>query len=140
MELIEQIKVVAEARRKAQGLSEAKKSSLDRWEQDNLRLLSEVASATEQVGEAEAKLRELTLQAYEETGDKAPAPGVGIREVTKLEYDQRKAFEWALEHKIVLKLDVSAFEKMAKMASETRPSFVTIFTEPQAIIATNLEV
>lgn len=83
----------------------------------------------------ENELRDRTLKAYAETGDKAPAEGVGIREVTKLEYDTKVAFDWAVEHTMAIKLDVSAFEKIAKVSP---PNFVTVFQEPQATIATNL--
>lgn len=136
-QLKEQIKVVVGARGKAQGLLEAKKSSLDKWEQENLRLLSEVASATERAGEEETKLRELTLQAYAETGNKAPALGVGIREMTVLAYDKKVAFDWAKAHKMALMLDTKAFGKIAKADP---PDFVKITTEPQATIATELEI
>ncbi|KKN60894.1 hypothetical protein LCGC14_0527650 [marine sediment metagenome] len=136
-ELEEQIKVVAVARRNAEGAIAYKKTLHDEWETKHAEFLSSVASKSQVVAEAEAKLRELTLQAYTETGNKAPAKGVGIREVTKLEYDAVTAIGWALEHKIMLKLDVSTFEKYAK---QNPIAFVTISQEPQATIATNLEV
>jgi len=136
-QLREQIKVVAVARRVSQRLSEAKKASLDKWELENLRLLTEVATASEQVGEQEARLRELTLQAYAETGDKQPAPGVGIRERIVLTYNGKVAFDWAKAHKMALQLDKRAFEKIVKADT---PDFVTITTEPQATIATELKV
>ena len=61
------------------------------------------------------------------------------RQVTKLDYDAAKAFDWAIEHRIALQLNRVAFEKMAKVAPETRPSFVMVTTEPQATIATELK-
>jgi len=138
-QLTEQIKAVAAARQKAQQAGEAKKEAFEKWEHANQALLDEVAVSQKVCGEAEAKLRELTLQAFAETGNKNPVKGVGIREIVKLEYDAKDAFAWAVEHKIMLKLDVPAFEKMSKMAPETRPGFVKIHTEPQATIATNLD-
>ena len=135
-ELKEQINVVVDARQRSQQLSETKKLSLATWEQDNLALLDGVALAIRQTDEAENRLRELTLQAYAETGNKAPAPGVGIRERTVLTYDGKVAFDWAKAHKMALKLDTTAFEKIAKVSP---PEFVKITTEPQATIATNLE-
>ena len=135
-QLREQIKIVIGARQKSQQVSEAKKFSLGKWEQENLTLLNEVALTTQQTSEAEDRLRELTLEAYAKTGNKAPAQGVGIRVVTKLEYDRVNAFNWAKEHAIALKLDISAFEKIAKVSP---PEFVIISPEPQATIATHLE-
>lgn len=135
-QLQEQIKVVAKARRIYNGACLAKKLSYDKWVDDNVGLIASVVEVEERVREAEASLRELTLQAYAETGDKAPAEGVGIREVTKLGYDGRVAFDWAKSHKMALQLDKRAFEKIAKADPM---DFVKITTEPQATIATNLD-
>jgi len=136
-QLKEQIKIVAKARQRAQEAMEAKNTSYTDWENNNRMLLDAVANTRQVTSDAEAVLRELTLQIYAQTGSKAPMPGVGIREITKLEYDAKVAFDWAVEHVMALKLDTSAFEKIAKVSP---PSFVTITTEPQATIATQLEV
>ncbi|KKN72923.1 hypothetical protein LCGC14_0406270 [marine sediment metagenome] len=134
-QLEEQIKVVAEARQRAQNAVAVKTACQREWVDENKDMLDIVVAVAQEVTEAEVKLRELTLQAYAETGNKAPAVGVGIREVTKLDYDGKVAFDWAKSHKMALKLDVSAFEKIAKADT---PDFVKITTEPQATIATEL--
>jgi len=134
-ELLEQIKLVAEAREKSKRAYIDKLAALEVWEMENKALLEGAQEAHSQVAEAEAKLRELTLKAYQETGNKAPAPGVGIREVTKLEYDPKNALMWAVEHRLALQLNKTAFEKIAKTDT---PEFVTVSTEPQATIATDL--
>ena len=67
--------------------------------------------------------------------DKSKVYGVGIREVTKLAYSGAEAFDWAVAHKLALKLDGKTFEKLAKIDP---PDFVTITTEPQATIAADL--
>lgn len=135
VELEEQINAVVEAREASHLVAEVKKTLYDEWLEHNAEFLDEVVSKAELVTEAEAKLRELTLQAYAETGNKAPAPGVGIRERTVLTYDNKVAFDWAKAHKLALKLDTSAFEKIAKADP---PEFVKITTEPQATIASAL--
>jgi len=135
--LKEQIKVVVDARQRALVARDAKTASWYKWEQLNKGLLERVVVTGEQVADAEFLLRELTLQAYEETGNKAPAPGVGIREVTKLDYDKTVAFKWATEHIMALKLDITAFEKIVKASPL---DFVRVYQEPQATIATQLEV
>lgn len=135
-ELEEQIKVVAEFRKDASELIERKSNALDKWEVENATLIEDTARIKQNLFDAEAELRELTLQAYADTGNKTPVKGVGIREVIKLAYDADDAFKWATEHKMALKLDVSGFEKIAKV---TPHDFVTITKEPQATIATNLE-
>jgi len=137
-ELREQINAVVEARGKARAANCQRVAEYNKWLESTQKLFDNEADTKFACVEAEAKLRDLALKAYAETGNKAVAPGVGIRELTKLDYDPKEAFKWALEHKIVLKLDTPAFEKMAKMAPETRPTFVTISQEPQATIATEL--
>jgi len=134
-ELLDQIKIVAEAREKSKRAYIDKLAAYEAWEMENRALLDAEGEAKSLVAEAEAKLRELTLKAYQETGNKAPAPGVGIREVTKLEYDPKEALSWALEHKLALQLNKTFFEKLAKTDT---PEFVTVSTEPQATIATDL--
>ena len=136
-QLKEQIKVVVETRCKAQTLKEMVSELRTEWEKYNAQTLDNLTQAGADVAAEEAKLRELTLQAYAETGNKAPVPGVGIREMTKLEYDEKVAFDWAKAHKMALKLDTKAFEKIAKADT---PDFVKIITEPQATIATQLEI
>ena len=136
MELEKQIEFVAAARRVARDKLDQKKASLAKWEEVNQDLLKDVLMAADVVSTAENQLREFTLQAYAETGNKAPAVGVGIREVTKLEYDNKEAFNWAIGHEMALKLDSRAFEKIAKASPL---DFVKTYQEPQATIATNLD-
>jgi len=135
-QLQEQIQVVAEVRCKAQTLREMVSELRTEWEKYNAQTLDNLTQAGADVAVEEQKLRELTLQAYAETGDKAPAEGVGIRERTVLTYDGKVAFDWAKSHKMALQLDKRAFEKIAKADP---PDFVKITTEPQATIATNLD-
>jgi len=138
MEIIELINEVCQARNNLSALKAQKEERYAEWEDHNRVLLDSVADAVEKVADGESLLRAKTLELFKETGNKQPVPGVGIREVTKLEYDPKKALAWGLEHKVCLKLDVSAFDKMAKTASELRPWFVQVHTEPQATIATDL--
>ncbi len=135
-QLKEQINLVVEAREKLGKFTDLRVESYKKWQVDNEKLLNIGKAAVVSCEEAEDKLRELTLLAYKETGNKAPAPGVGIREVPKLEYDTSVAFEWAVEHTMALKLDVSAFTKIVKASPL---GFVTITNPPQATIATELK-
>ncbi len=136
-QLQEQIKVVVEARQKAATLNEVKKLAYEAFEKLNKELFDKAADAGQLTAEAEVKLRNLTLQAYAETGDKAPAVGVSVKLFTVLNYDSDEAKEWAVEHQVALKLDTTTFEKIAKV---DKPSFVTMSEEPRAQIARNLEV
>ena len=135
-ELLAQIKVVAQARRISQEMADKRQALYDEFISQHTEFFADVATAKSRVEVIEAQLRKLTLQAYAETGNKAPAKGVGIREVTKLEYDTKVAFDWAKAHKMALKLDTTAFEKIVKADT---PEFVKVTTEPQATIATDLD-
>ena len=135
-QLKDQIKVVVLARQTAITLKTQRDISLEAWNKTNQGLLDALTQAGAEVAEVEATLRELTLKAYDETGDKTPVAGVGIREVTRLEYDKTVAFKWATEHVMALKLDTTAFEKIVKASPL---DFVMIYQEPMATIATQLE-
>ena len=138
-ELKAQIAVVAETRKQALAITVAlnagRSQVLSQWEEQNHIALVQAKLAGETRDAAEAKLRAMTLEAYLETGNKAPAPGIGIRILTKLDYKTETAFEWAVNHRLALKLDVPAFEKIAKASPL---EFVSLREEPQATIATVL--
>jgi hypothetical protein len=90
------------------------------------------------VVEMEEKIRAAAVAIFQETGNKKPAPGVGIREVEKLDYDDAGAITWAIDHshRGLLSLKKADFERAAK---SIRPDFVTITKVPQATIARKLE-
>lgn len=130
-----QIKKVHEARLKA---AEARSEIVrlrEKWE-DTMTPKMDVAQELYIARDAaEAILKVMTLKAYEETKSKTPAPGVGIREASRLAYSDRLAFGWAVEHQMALQLDKKEFEKIARA---TPLDFVHIEMEPQATIATDL--
>lgn len=134
-ELIAQVRIVAGAREKVTKLKQQRDVLLEAWAKNNQGLLDDLTQAGANVAVLEQVLRNMTLRVFLETGNKSPVKGVGIREMTRIEYDTAVALSWALEHKMAVKLDVSAFEKIAK----TSPmGFVNIWQEPQATIATDL--
>uniref|UniRef100_A0A6M3J5B0 Uncharacterized protein n=1 Tax=viral metagenome TaxID=1070528 RepID=A0A6M3J5B0_9ZZZZ len=137
MELKELINEVVEARAKATELKSQRDALLEEWNKSNQELFDALTQAGAGVAIAETKLREKAIETYLKTLDKAVAPGVGIRVMTKLGYDSKEAMDWAVKHELALKLDTSAFEKIAK--TNNLP-FVTMSEEPTATIATNLEV
>ena len=136
VELREQISVVVEARELAREAKKARHDAQVAWEEANASLFEAAGIAAGECAGAEARLRDLALEIYKETKDKAVAPGIRIRVLTKLDYDSKPAMEWAVKHELALKLDASAFEKMAKTSNLP---FVTITEEPSATIATVLE-
>ena len=107
------------------------------WEAENRELLDALKTEGIRLREEEETLRAATLEAYRETGSKKPAPGVGIRIVKDLDYEECQAIEWAVEAGAgnCLKLDKKNFEKAAEALAL---DFVTINSIPQATIAKEL--
>jgi len=134
-ELIEQIKQVAFLRDITSKAKVEKDKLYQRWVESHKDIFDAIDEYSTKLSDAETKLREMTIQAYQETGNKTPAPGVGIRELTKIEYDPRVALTFATEHKMFLSLDKKTFDAYAKTQNL---DFVTITKEPQATIATDL--
>ena len=135
-ELKDQIAIVAAARNLAKAHVATRTEAVRQFQEEHKILFDLAANAIKGQEEAEAHLRTMTLQAYLETGNKQPCEGVAVRILTKLDYNPETAFEWAVNHKMALKLDVTAFEKIAKASPL---EFVTSREEAQATIAANLE-
>ena len=136
-----QINLVVEVRRQLKDALEERHDSFSAWEEANAVILDNESNARTSCQEAEAQLRDMAISVFSEAGDKQVAPGVGIKEVTKLSYELGIAFEWAKEHKLALKLDVTAFEKIVKASPDQFANFsINITKEPQATIATELQV
>ncbi len=87
----EQINAVVEAREKSQQAAELRTSAYNKWVEEYSPLLDDEAVAKSLCQEAEGKLRELALEVYAGTGDKAVAPGVGIRVMTRLNYEGKES-------------------------------------------------
>lgn len=138
-ELQQQIQLVAKARQAATEASNIQRNALDKWQMENSSLIMKNAETKAVVEVEEAKLRELTLAFYAETGNKKPLPEVGVRVGKRLEYRADQALDWAIDHELALKLDVSTFEGLVKSTPGSFP-FVTIEDVPNATIATNIEI
>jgi len=136
-ELQAQIQLVSRARIKALAAQEKSRELFEKVRLDNAEILAMESETKESVAIEEARLRELTLAIFKETGEKHPAPEVGIREVDKLIYEPLAALFWATEHKLALKLDTPAFEKIVKASPANFP-FVDIDQVATATIATNI--
>ena len=135
-ELEKQINLVVEARAKAKEALINKTESYQSWLDSNQHLLDSESNAKATCQEVEAQLRELALVAFRVTGEKQVAPGIGIRVRAVLDYEPKEAMDWAIKHELALKLDASAFEKIAKTS---KLLFVSITEEPTATIATELQ-
>lgn len=134
LQLDELVGAVARARREleeARAVLRAKEEFLEPFREA-------VREASMRVEEAEERLREAARVVYEATGNKSPHPAIGIRIMTRLEYDVGPALDYCRQHlPTALKLDKAAFEKAARAIPL---DFVTKREEPQVTIAQKLEV
>lgn len=106
---------------------------LQKWEEDNAELLAERDHIIEKAGSVEAELRNAIKETYAaDPSKKTVAPGLSVRVTKHPLYDVEKAFQWALSHKLALKLDNKTFEKIADSASDV--DFVTYDETVTAVI------
>lgn len=130
--LIHAVVVVREAEARLRQALNEKRMAFDAANADAITALRQ---ACEDRGDLEGQLRALILSEYEQTGSKKPAPGLGVRVVTKLLYHPSDALRWAREHDLAIKLDVPAFEKIAR---STELPFVRTTQEATATISPDL--
>lgn len=139
--LFEQVIITDAARQGAAILQDKLATLRGAFEAQHADLIRLAEQSKGLVTSEEAELRRLALVAFEETGSKTPAPGVGIRITKFVAYDAGKALQWAREHGIALKVDTTAFERIAT-ASPIQPgdplAFVTVTEQPQATLAKDL--
>ena len=110
------------------------------WYAQMQSILEDMALETETVDALRSEINALTIDDYLQTGNKKPAPGVGIRINTSLLYDSGRAFDYCVANLTeAIVLDKKVFEKYAKGVSEVKPlDFVTIEEKPTATIASDL--
>ena len=130
-----QIQVVARARQKAREAATKVSDARIKFGMEHSDIIMVAAVLAEATEAEEAKLRELTLEAYRaDPTNKHPAPEVGIREVEKLEYDSKEALKWAFNHSLALKLDQPAFEKIVKASESSSGDLSFVKIEKVAIL------
>ena len=78
-------------------------------------MIHSMATIKEAIGKLEASIKTKALNQYEEDGEKKLAFGVGIQVKKDVLFDDDLAFAWAKETGLCLKLDLSAFKKIAKV-------------------------
>ncbi len=108
------------------------------FSEHNKTLLQTINYLREQIKFLDEGIRQEAIKTFAETGNKAPWPGVGIREKTSVAYDPKQAFEWATEHGLALRLDAPVFEQIMRANKADLPFFVRLEVTPQATIATDL--
>lgn len=90
--------------------------------------------------EVEKEIREGAINEFLVSGNKKPWDGIGIRETTKIDYDEKLATEWC-KHRLpeALTIEKKKFEKfVGTFDQEDLPAFVSITKVPTATIASDL--
>lgn len=107
------------------------------WEEENRELLDSIEAERIRLREEEETLRAATLEAYKLTGNKTPAPGVGIRIVKEMLFDEDEAVQWTIRANAMscLSLQKTNFKKVAE---GLELDFVEILEVPRATIAKEL--
>lgn len=134
--LVTQVRRTYEARAGHEQLKQALADARAAFEQQYDALITRTIQAGSVVAAEEAALRELTLQRYEATGEKQPAPGVGIRLETVVDIPSpAAALEWAKTSGLALMVDLKALKRIA---AATPIPCATVRQEAKATIATDL--
>ena len=125
---------LALARAAESAVAEELQTKQRQFEQETLDVRSRLDALRTARKSAEETLRQCAIADYLVTGNKQQ-PGVTIRIVRRFAWDAKRALEWAMEHRLCLKLDEKAFEATAKA---TPLDFVTLTEEPTAAIDSDL--
>ena len=135
-----QLALLRAMRETMEGMVATKTTSFHRWEEENSELLKSLRSTAIMVGYLEAEIRAAGIQAYRETGNKRPFPGVEIRVYEAVSYEDAEALLWAQTHQVALSLDRRVFEALARGPVGTQMKFLVKSEEPHAQIAKDIGV
>ena len=146
-ELRAAVREMAQLRREAAVLDEAygyaqemlRRASMGLPEYDIAIRVGEIAkNAKDAVRLVEQRVRDLTIAAYQATGDKNPTPYTSVRLYKRLVYHREEVLVWCKVNAptfVVESLDTKRFERAAD-SLDGAP--VTVEMDPRATIATDL--
>ncbi len=137
--MLTSLKDLKTLRVKKEQFKEAYEHAMKEFNDINELLLTNMVTNRDRLNAAEEALRVLALDEFKETGNKKQVGGIGIRIMTKLEYDVKEAHTWAMDHKMALKLDVKTFENFVKAEPLCIP-FVEIKEVPQATLPKEIKL
>ncbi len=83
-------------------------------ENKNAELLQKIDHLSDELNNQKDELKVLATEEFTKTGEKKLIGGLGIRVGVELNYEDERAFAWAVDHKLCLQLDKTAFKKIAK--------------------------
>ena len=130
-EMQRQYDELAKCRRIKDALKAQKETLERKFEEDNKVLLDQYRLEVERVNGLEEGLRMTALAVHKALGIIHFEGGVEVKMFTNLDYKDAAAFNWAKEHRMALKLDKSAFEKIVKTSPDEFP-WVSITKKPEA--------
>ena len=133
-ELEEQITILKKMRQAHSTMDTEFEAAYEKFCLENSGLMNSLSSIKMEEAAISETVRELTIQAYLETQNKKPAPGVGIRLMKVFNYEAEKAKSWAVEHRFYNLLDLNA-GKFKKAAEGLNLDFVDITEKPTATIS-----
>ena len=110
-ELIEYLK---EQRTKQTEAKDKYNKAFEQFREQQKSTLEDIENCNLVIGGLTTDIKAEALTEYEKTGNKKLEFGVGIRVMSKMNYDPIKAFDWAKEHQLAIMLDKKSFEKHAK--------------------------
>lgn len=121
-------------------LHESKIAMFNAWEEANRDDLKLQAALRDEIARLENAARSLAVAAYRLTGNKAPYPGLNVKITKQIAYDHAKAFAWAKEHNLCLKLDTRAMDDQVKAMIKRGgyPDWITTSKTPAGTISTDL--
>jgi hypothetical protein len=138
-ELETQIKKVRDLRNWVNSLKTELDDHMSMFRLEHEKLYYSIETYGRELKFEEDRLRELTRDAYADTGNKKPAEGVGIRVTKSLQYEDGLVKDWAVKngHVIFLKLDTSGFEAWYKSQLKITKDVRSIWKELGAVVVEN---
>lgn len=134
---------LARVRVKYRAADEKLKMMMAKFEKKHAKLIKEVIELKKEEHLADGVLRNLALQAYDESGNRNPAPGLTIRDHQTVEYGHDDTvLDWCLKHKLFIKVDQVALRKFVLAFSDYVPTPVAWVNDenPTVAIASSLNV
>jgi len=87
----------------------------EQFKEANFSLLENIKTSNDNIEHSKDIIKIEALEQYKQTNIKKMYGGIGIRTVTKYNYDKKEALEWSKEHGICLSLDEKQFKQIAKI-------------------------
>lgn len=139
------ISILAELRETQKQLDQQYYEVFQRFQEQNKDLIESRENMKKTVGETEQWIRQTALEIYGVTHEKKLAGGIGIKIMTQYNYEEQKAYDWAIEHNMALALDKKAFESIVKIQKPEQMKtngidFVEILEKPIATIPKEIKL